>query len=96
MNQHFSLKKIHQNDLEQLDGWYLDKKAIAKAFTFSSFNEAIEFINAVALFAEKRNHHPEINIDFNKVSLSLTTKDCDGLTEKDFVLAKEIDTLIKK
>lgn len=96
MNQHFSLKKTHQKELEQLDGWYHVKKAIAKTFSFSTFNDAIEFVNAVALLAEKHHHHPEINIDFDKVSLSLTTKDGGGLTEKDFALAKEIDTLLKK
>ena len=95
MNQHFSLKKTHQKELEQLDGWRLVKKAIAKTFSFSTFNEAIEFVNAVALLAEKHHHHPEITIDYNKVSLSLTTKDSGGLTEKDFALAKEIDTLLK-
>ncbi|MEN8769641.1 MAG: 4a-hydroxytetrahydrobiopterin dehydratase [Candidatus Arcticimaribacter sp.] len=95
MNHRFSLNKIHQKELEQLDGWHHVKKAIAKIFPFSSFNDAIEFVNAVALLAEKHHHHPEITIDYNKVSLSLTTKDSGGLTEKDFALAKEIDTLLK-
>ncbi len=95
MNQHFSLKKIHQKELEQLDGWHHIKKAIAKTFSFSTFNDAIKFVNTVALLAEKHNHHPEITIDYNKVSLSLTTKDSGGLTEKDFALAKEIDILLK-
>lgn len=93
MNEHLSLKKILPEDLEQLDGWQVINKAISKTFFFSSFYEAIDFVNAIAPLAEKQNHHPEINIDFNKVSLTLTTKDSGGLTQKDFVLAQEIDTL---
>ena len=96
MKQDFPLKKITPQDLEQLEDWEVIQEAIAKTFSFSSFKAAIEFVNSVAVMAEKQNHHPEISIDFNKVSLTLTTKDSGGITQKDFVLAKEIDTLSKK
>ena len=96
MKQDFPLKKITPQDLAQLEDWEVIQEAIAKTFTFTSFKAAIEFVNSVAAMAEEQNHHPEISIDFNQVSLTLTTKDCGGLTEKDFVLAKEIDTLLKK
>ena len=82
--------------LEELIHWRILNNAIVKSFSFPSFKEAILFVNQLAKLAEKHNHHPEIIIDFNKVDVLLTTKDCGEITEKDFVLAQEIDTLIKK
>lgn len=51
------------------------------------------FVNSVALLAEKRNHHPDINIRWNKVHLALSTHSAGGLTKLDFKLAKAIDEL---
>ena len=89
------MEKISPKQLEELVHWHILNNAIVKSFSFSSFNEAILFVNQLAEMAEKHNHHPEINIDYNKVDIVLTTKDYGEITEKDFVLAQEIDTLIK-
>ena len=90
------MKKISPKQLDALIHWYVFNNAIVKKFSFSSFKEAIKFVNQLALIAEEHHHHPEINIDYNSVEISLTTKDCGEITEKDFVLAQEIDILFKK
>ena len=90
------MEKISPKQLEELVHWRILNNAIVKSFVFSSFKEAVEFVNQLAIMAEEHHHHPEINIDFNKVDISLTTKDWGEITEKDFVLAQEIDTLIEK
>lgn len=90
------MKKISPNQLEELVQWRDLNNAIVKNFSFSSFKESIEFVNQIAKIAEEHHHHPEINIDYNSVEISLTTKDCGEVTDKDFVLAQEIDILYKK
>lgn len=87
------MKKISPKQLEEHVNWSILKNAIVKSFFFSSFNEAIVFVNQIALKAEENNHHPEINFDFKRVDIKLTSKDCGEITEIDFVLAQEIDTL---
>ena len=66
---------------------------ILRTFQFKDFPAAIKFTNAVAELAEEAWHHPDIDIRWNKVTLSLTTHDAGGLTEKDFALAKKFDAL---
>ena len=90
------MKKISSKQLEELVQWWVLNNAIVKNFSFSSFKEAIEFVNQIAQIAEEHHHHPEIKIDYKSVEISLTTKDCGEITDKDFVLAQEIDILSKK
>ena len=66
---------------------------IARTFIFADFLQVIRFLNRVARLAESMNHHPDISINYNKIRLSLTTHDENGLTMKDFRLAKKIDRL---
>lgn len=66
---------------------------LVRTFTFSDFLAAIRFVNAVAEVAEAADHHPDIDIRYNKVTLALTTHDSGGLTEKDFALAAQADTI---
>ena len=66
---------------------------IARTYQFKDFPAAIEFVNAVAETAEQAWHHPDIDIRWNKVTLTLTTHDAGGLTEKDFDLAGKFDRL---
>lgn len=76
-------------NLDALDGWTLDEKrpSISKTFKFKSFVEAFSFMTASALRAEKINHHPEWFNVYNRVDVTLSTHDADGLTELDFKLA---------
>lgn len=74
-------------------GWTQDGNKISRTFQFPDFVRAFSFMTAVALVAEKQNHHPEWSNCYGKVTIGLTTHDAGGLTIKDFELAKQIDTL---
>ena len=80
-------------ELQSLNGWLHAGKEIRKTFDFKDFIRAIGFVSSVAFLAEKANHHPDIDIRWNKVTLTLATHSAGGLTEKDFRLAGEIDRL---
>lgn len=74
--------------------WKEENGSLQKEFTFDTFPHAIDFVNKVAEVAEKLQHHPSIQIDYTKVTLTLTTHDAGNIvTEKDRGLAIEIDTL---
>ena len=80
--------------LKKLPEWELEKKHIERLFEFDDFSQAIEFVNGVAEIAEEDDHHPEIDIRYNKVKLALSTHSENGLTDLDFELAEKIDTLV--
>lgn len=82
-----------QTQLIALQGWQRKGLEITKVYEHKNFVKAMEFVNSVALLAERANHHPDIDIRWNKVTLTLSTHSAGGLTEKDFTLAKEIDQL---
>ena len=73
--------------------WNEKNKTITKTFEFNSYLDGIDFVNEVANLAEQENHHPDIEILYCKVTISLTTHDVGGLTDKDYKLAKLIDAL---
>ena len=81
--------------LSALDGWALadGKDAIEKTFEFGDFVEAWGFMSRVAILAEKADHHPEWFNVYNRVEITLTTHDADGLSKRDVDLAKAIDAL---
>jgi 4a-hydroxytetrahydrobiopterin dehydratase len=79
--------------LKKVPEWELEKKHIERTFEFDDFAGAIDFVNAVAEVAEDEEHHPDIDIRYNKVRLVLSTHSKGGLTELDFGLAERIDTL---
>lgn len=76
-------------------GWRLSKdgKAIARQFVFSDFTEAFAFMTAVALAAERANHHPDWSNSYNRVDISLSSHDVDSLTGRDARLAQRINAL---
>jgi 4a-hydroxytetrahydrobiopterin dehydratase len=79
--------------LANVPDWKKKGRTIARTYQFKDFPAAIKFINAVARLAEQAWHHPDIDIRWNKVTLTLTTHDASGLTKKDFVLARKFDRL---
>jgi 4a-hydroxytetrahydrobiopterin dehydratase len=79
--------------MKKIPEWELEKKHIERTFEFDDFAGAIDFVNAVAEVAEEEEHHPDIDIRYNKVRLVLSTHSKGGLTELDFGLAERIDTL---
>ena len=82
-----------KNRLKKIPEWELEKKHIERTFEFDDFTEAIDFVNAVAEVSEDEEHHPDIDIRYNKVRLILSTHSKGGLTDLDFGLAERIDTL---
>jgi 4a-hydroxytetrahydrobiopterin dehydratase len=79
--------------LAGLPEWQPTGNAITRRFRFKDFVEAMGFVTKVALLAERANHHPDIDIRWNQVTLTLTTHSAGGLTENDLHLAKAIDAL---
>lgn len=79
--------------LANVPQWKKHAATISRTYQFKDFPAAIKFVNAVADLAEKAWHHPDLDIRWNKVTLTLTTHDQGGLTEKDFDLAKQFDGL---
>jgi 4a-hydroxytetrahydrobiopterin dehydratase len=77
--------------LSGMSGWKLDDDEIEKDFKFADFKQAMAFVNRVAEAAEAMDHHPDIEIKYNKVEMSLSTHSEGGVTEKDFALATQID-----
>jgi len=82
--------------LQSLPGWSVKGGAITKTYKHDSFAEAIVFVNAVAHLAELANHHPDIDIRYTNVTLSLVTHDQGGITDKDVNLAREIEEIRRK
>ena len=81
------------SQLQQLKGWTKDGSEIRKKVECADFVRAMGFVNSVALLAERINHHPDIDIRWNRVTLVLSTHSAGGLTDLDFTLAKSIDQL---
>ncbi len=79
--------------LERVPGWTLDGATIHKTFRFPSFATAIAFVDKIAVIADAADHHPDITIRYDRVTLSLSTHAVGGLTERDFALAGEIETV---
>lgn len=80
-----------QAALAQLSGWARKGVQISKQYTFKDFVEAMTFVNRVAELAERADHHPDIEVHYKRVILTLATHSAGGLTEKDFLLARQID-----
>jgi 4a-hydroxytetrahydrobiopterin dehydratase len=79
--------------LAGLPGWELDGEAITREFKFSNFVEAVAFVDRLVEPAEAANHHPDLEIHYNRVRVALSTHSEGGITNKDFALAREIDAL---
>ena len=79
--------------LAQLPGWEFKDKGIEKSFTFQDFTEAWGFMTKCAIHAEKAGHHPEWSNVYNNVHIRLSTHDAGGLTDKDFDLARKMESV---
>ncbi|MBM4257841.1 MAG: 4a-hydroxytetrahydrobiopterin dehydratase [Deltaproteobacteria bacterium] len=85
-----------QGKLRALPGWELIKnKGMQKKFTLGTFKDALAFVNKVGELAEQSDHHPDITINYNKVTLSLISHDVGALTTRDFDLAGHIEKIEK-
>jgi len=79
--------------LAGLDGWELEGDAIEKQFQFDDFSGSVDFVNRLTPPANEMNHHPDLAISWNKVTVTLSTHSEGGLTDNDFELARQIDAL---
>ena len=78
--------------LTELPDWTLraDGKALERSFKFADFNAAFGFMTRVALYADKHDHHPEWSNVYNRVEITLTTHDADGLSQRDAAMARAL------
>lgn len=79
--------------LAEIPGWELVDKTLVRKFTFPSFPAAVAFVVKLAFAAEAADHHPDILINYRRVTLTLWTHTAGSITEKDFALAKTINAL---
>jgi 4a-hydroxytetrahydrobiopterin dehydratase len=80
-------------ELATTPGWERDEDAIVRTVRLADFAAAMAFVNRVAELAETADHHPDITIRWNMVTLTLSTHSAGGLTSKDFELARRVDAL---
>jgi 4a-hydroxytetrahydrobiopterin dehydratase len=87
------MARLSDEELAALDGWERDGDAIRRTFELEDFKGSVEFVNRLTPEAEGMNHHPDLEISWNKVTVSLTTHSEGGLTGNDFELARRIGAL---
>lgn len=88
-----SKDEVARNVALHVKNWIVEENVIRRNFKFKTFVEAFSFITAVALESEKMDHHPDWSNVYNKVSISLSTHDANGVTQQDIDLAKRIDSV---
>ena len=85
-------KEIMDN-LSKVPKWVYINNSLKREIEFLKYIDSIEFINKIAVIAEKQNHHPKLISNYKSLSIHLTTHDVQGISEKDFKLARAIDSL---
>jgi 4a-hydroxytetrahydrobiopterin dehydratase len=85
-----------QEKLPALDGWKYEAGALVRDYAFADFAAAFAFVVRLALLAEKANHHPDIDIRYNKLRVALVSHDSGGVTGRDISMATEISTLLQQ
>ncbi len=92
------MARLDRDEIERrlsgLDGWLLDDGAIVKRFRCGDFAGSVELVNRAAPIAEEMNHHPDLAISWDKVTVTISTHSEGGLTAADFELARRIDALV--
>ncbi|HQU83340.1 MAG TPA: 4a-hydroxytetrahydrobiopterin dehydratase [Pyrinomonadaceae bacterium] len=90
-------KKLDETEitarLQGIEGWKAENDILSKRFEFKNFAESLEFVNRVGEIAEKHDHHPDIYFGWGYAEINLTTHDRNGITDFDFAVANEIESL---
>jgi 4a-hydroxytetrahydrobiopterin dehydratase len=93
------MAKLERSEIEQrlrsLPGWELKESAIHKLYRFKEFMDGIRFLNRVAEMAEAADHHPDVHINYTRLTFSCSTHSEGGVTEKDLRLASQIEDAFK-
>ena len=91
------MARLDEQQIEEklggLEGWQRAGDAISKQFQLDDFKGSVDFVNRLTPEAEDMNHHPDLEISWNKVTVAITTHSEGGLTDNDFVLAGRIDSV---
>jgi 4a-hydroxytetrahydrobiopterin dehydratase len=93
------MAKLEKAEIERrlsaLPGWEFKDEAISKLYRFKQFMDGIKFLNRVAEMAEAADHHPDVKINYTRITFTCSTHDQGGVTEKDFKLASQIEEAFK-
>lgn len=79
--------------LAQLTGWVCTDGHLVKTYAFKNYHETLAFVNASAWISHREDHHPDLEVGYNKCTVRYFTHDAGGLTQNDFVCAAKIDAL---
>ena len=82
-----------QNYLTELPGWTLSDEEITRTYHFKNYYETIAFVNAIAWVAHHEDHHPDLEVGYNKCTVRYSTHSVGGLSENDFICAAKVDAL---
>lgn len=85
-----------QKLLQDIPGWKTDEtglKSISKTFEFKNYYHVMAFVNAIAWMAHHENHHPDLEVSYNKCVVHYSTHAIDGLSENDFICAAKVNAL---
>jgi 4a-hydroxytetrahydrobiopterin dehydratase len=88
-------KDFIKEQLGHLPGWLERDGAISKAFPFKNYYETMAFVNAVAWISHKEDHHPDMEVGYNKCKVTYSTHSVGGLSENDFICAAKIEKLMR-
>lgn len=84
-----------QNYLGQLPGWERRGTEIFKAFKFKNYYETMAFVNALAWVSHREDHHPDLEVGYNKCVVRYSTHSVGGLSENDFICAAKVESLLR-
>ena len=91
-------KEQCQKMCQELDGWSynIEKNCISKTFQFKGFYQTMSLVNAIAWIAQQQGHHPDMQVSYGQVIVEFTTHEAGGVSENDFISAKEVEALFKE
>jgi len=81
--------------LEELPGWSIQNGKLTKTFSFRNYYETTAFLNATAWISHRQDHHPDIELSYNKLTLRYDTHSIGGLSENDFICAARVEALLR-
>jgi 4a-hydroxytetrahydrobiopterin dehydratase len=81
--------------LPKLHGWKLRDGQLCKTYLFKDYHHTMAFVNAVAWMAHRQNHHPDLNVGYNRCEVRYSTHSVNGLSENDFICAAKVDALME-
>jgi 4a-hydroxytetrahydrobiopterin dehydratase len=90
---------LEGNEISELigsvQGWHVDEGQISKSFDFKDYYQTVAFVNMIAFVANRENHHPDLEVGYNKCKVTFSTHSVGGLSENDFICAAKIERLLQ-